>query len=181
MKKFKQLLLAAGLFALAGNASALLISGSVGFTGSYTHDGIGDDLTTANSITSVNASVDGVASGTFVTEGVVSTSTVTYKPFTFDPLTIPVTDIWSVEGFTFDLNSMVIELQIASNLVLTGTGTIHHAGYQDTFGTWSFSADAAGTTFNFSSTTKATEPGVALLLSIGLIGFGVSRKLRKTA
>ena len=37
MKNFNQILLAVGLFALAGSASAMQITGSIGFTGAYTH------------------------------------------------------------------------------------------------------------------------------------------------
>jgi hypothetical protein len=108
-----------------------------------------------------------------------------YSDFTFNPAG-PVAGIWSVTGdtttFTFDLNVMNVDFQASNLLALSGTGLItsDNAGLDDSFGKWTFTANQTGSNFTWSS-SAAPEPGIALLLGAGLIGFSVARKLRKSA
>jgi len=186
MKKFNQILLAVGLLSLVGSASATQIQGSIGFVGSYE---INDSLNNVVSsflvgdrVNILSANVSGVVSGDFAAEGITSGDAATYSDFIYDPVG-PVAGIWNVGSFTFDLNNMVQDYKSSSILVLSGTGWINSTtpGLDQTFGIWNFSANTAGVNFTWSSSSAAPEPGIALLLGVGLIGLGVSRKLRKTA
>ena len=179
MKNFKQLLIAIGLVTFAGSASAVGITGSIGFNGEYTIDTT--DLATATMITRVDASVDGAVTGSFADEGIAHGDVPSYSNFTFDP-TGPVNDIWSIAGFTFDLETMVNSFQDSTFLLLKGTGVISHADYDDTIGEWAFSAQTSDASFTWSSSSSAApEPAITLLLATGLIGFGVTRRMRKKA
>ena len=100
--------------------------------------------------------------------------------FTFDPFAT-VDPLWTVEQLSFALDSLNVAVQTGTALVLSGTGTIANTSYDDTFGAWSLSADAANPTvsFGWSSTTLAPEPGILVLMGIGLIGgFGARRLTR---
>ncbi|MDH5387396.1 MAG: PEP-CTERM sorting domain-containing protein [Gammaproteobacteria bacterium] len=196
MKKFNQILLGVGFFAIAGVASATQIQGSIGFVGSYDiHNGVIDDTSVAthdatlvdsfilgDRVDIIDAQVGGMVTGDFAAEGIVSGQAATYSDFIFDPVG-SVSGLWSVGSFTFDLVSMVEYLRTDAFLVLGGSGWISSttAGLDQTFGLWSFSANTTGSNFTWSASSAAPEPGIALLLGVGLIGFGVSRKLRKAA
>ena len=93
-----------------------------------------------------------------------------------------VPSIWSVGSFTFDLNTMVVELQNSSLLALSGTGLISSSnpGLDAANGKWTFTANATGSNLTWSS-SSAPEPAMVLLLAAGLIGFGFARKTRKSA
>ena len=183
MTYYKQILLAASLSVLSGIASAVpIITGSVGFAGAYSHDGTTDlsDATAFSSFTGVLAI--GTIDGTFATEGVTTGTAAAYSDFSFNPTSVPVIGLWSVLGFSFDLTSMSLDGQDTDSVELSGVGIIKHVGYDDTRGTWTFTANNQGSNFSFSSSaTSAPEPALALLLGTGLIGFGVARKLRKKA
>jgi hypothetical protein len=182
MKKLTKILTAVSFLALAGNAAAVQITGSIGFNGAYTHDG--SSLSDATTITIIDSHVSGVVTGSFAADGIVDGQASLYSNFTFDPVG-PVAGIWSVTGntttFTFDLNDMAVDFQSASLLALSGTGMItsDNAALDDAFGKWTFTANQTGSNFTWSS-SSAPEPGVALLLGAGLIGFSVARKLRKS-
>ena len=180
MKKLTKTLLAIGLLAIAGTAAAVPITGSIGFSGAYTHDGTNLADATTIDVTGDQATVTGIVDGSFAAEGIVAGDIAVYHDFVFDPVTVPVIDLWNISGFSFDLNNMVVDFQSSSLLALSGSGAISHTGYDTTFGTWTFTANQSGSNFTFSSST-APEPGVVLLLGAGLIGIGASRKLRKTA
>jgi hypothetical protein len=177
-----KLLLVAGIITLAGNAVAIPITGSIGFSGDYTV--AGGNLATATSIdiTGDDATVTGTVDGTFAAEGVSAGDTATYNDFTFSPFA-PVNDLWSIGGFSFDLNTLSIDFQSSSFLALSGSGLISYAGYADTAGLWTFTATTSGSNFTFASSSASDsvpEPGIALLLGIGLVGLGLSRTVHKT-
>lgn len=186
MKKLNKMLLAIGLLAMTGGASATQILGSIGFTGAYEINDSGSNVVNSfligDRIDILGATVTGVVSGDFAAEGIVSGQAATYSDFIYAP-TGPVTGLWSVGSFTFDLTNMVQDYISSSILVLSGTGWINSTtpGLDQTFGIWTFSANSAGSNFTWSSSSAAPEPGIALLLGVGLIGFGVVRKLRKAA
>ena len=104
----------------------------------------------------------------------------------FNPST-PTPGLWSVGGFSFDLDTATIDTQNSHLLSITGTGTLSGAGFDPTPGTWAFSAQSAAgihqASFTFSADTN-TGPGVpdggsaVALLGIALVGLeGLRRKL----
>jgi len=106
------------------------------------------------------------------------------KDITFDPFIGPVADFWSIGDFSFELTDLTrgFTENPKTFLVLNGLGTLSAAGFDDTVATWSFSGDTTGTgVFSWSSTSVATadvpEPSLLLLLSIGLIGIGIRKKV----
>lgn len=179
MKKFTKTLLAVSLLAVVGTAAAVPITGSIGFEGAYTHDGT--DLSDATTIFITDAAVSGVVSGSFADEGISDGDAASYSDFVFDPAG-PVSSIWSVGSFTFDLNIMTVDFQSANLLALSGSGLISSTdvNLDDTYGKWTFTANQAGSNLTWSS-SAAPEPGVVLLLGAGLIGIGAARKMRKAA
>ncbi len=187
MKTALKTFAAIGLLAVAGSSFAVPITGSIGFSGAYIPlDMAGGSqvaLGVANHIDIVGntANVTGTVTGSFATAGITAGDVATYSDFDFDP-TGPVAGIWSIGSFTFDLNTMVNDFQNNSLLGLSGTGKISStdAGLDDAFGRWTFTANAAGSNFTFSSST-APEPGIALLLGAGLVGLGFARRFRNKA
>jgi hypothetical protein len=79
-------------------------------------------------------------------------------------------------GLTFDLLSVGVLFQSSSVLALTGTGIFQMAGFNDTYGTFSFSGNGATNTFSFSASQAATtavpEPASLLALAVGLFAGG---------
>ncbi|MBK8163181.1 MAG: PEP-CTERM sorting domain-containing protein [Gammaproteobacteria bacterium] len=178
MNTKSKMLVAVVLFMLAGSALAVPITGDIGFFGLSSH--------TTSSVTILGTPTVASATGSFSSEGISAGDPVSYLPFTYNPLG-PVPGIWSVDNFTFNLTQMFLANPTTPNtLDLSGVGVITNTldGYDDTGGTWTFHADKVGSNFIWLSTTTATaapEPGVALLLGLGLIGFVVARKFRKSA
>ena len=113
----------------------------------------------------------------------------TYQDFTYSPLTV-VNPLWSLIGpsVSFDLLAITSIDETGAGLVLTGTGTVHAAGFDDTPGVWSFSADTTASiastarfTFSSQSAAVATPDGgaTAMMLGVGVLGMaGLRRKLR---
>lgn len=191
MKTFNKTLLAAGIFAIAGVANAIPITGSIGFNGAYTTDTT-LDLAHASTIFVTNASVSGPITGSFAAEGISAGATASYSDFTFNPISTPVNNLWSVGSFSFELTQMGTPSYKAQfgteSLSFAGMGIISSTAtdfsYDPTPGNWVFTANTAGDSFTWSSSSSVTksvpEPTAALLLGAGLIGFGVARKARKT-
>lgn len=178
MKIFNKILLAVSLFALTGIASATVITGSIEFSGSYTTDT--GDKNTATVFTFNNPIDVDAASGSFAP---LSGGTVTYNPL--DLNAIPVSPLWSatISGvdYSFDLNAITLDTIVSDFRLIEGTGTFT-IGADSQYGDWKFSTQGGGTKGIFSfSASQVPEPGIALLLGVGLIGFGISRKLRRVA
>jgi hypothetical protein len=106
------------------------------------------------------------------------------QPWIFSPST-STPGLWSVGGFTFDLQSSTIVTRNASNLSIEGTGTVNGNGFDPTSMDWSFTTQSSGgrthTIFSFSANGVAVpDSGSAVaLLGFALIGIEVlRRKLR---
>jgi hypothetical protein len=184
MEKLKTLFIAC-LLTATGSASAVPITGSIGFTGDYTVLG-GTSLADATGIDIIgdDATVTGTVDGSFADAGITSGDVATYNDFSIG--IVPIDDLWSIGDFSFDLATMVIEYQSSNLLALSGTGIISStdSNLDATAGGWTFTANSFGSNFTFSSSTGSSgsvpEPASVLLMSIGLIGIGVFRKLRNS-
>jgi hypothetical protein len=107
------------------------------------------------------------------------------QPWIFNPST-PTPGLWSVGGFMFDLLTSTVVTQTADFLNITGTGIISGNGFDDTAGTWAFTAQSSGhgglaTIFSFSADSAAVpvpDGGSAVaLLGMALAGVEGARRL----
>ena len=84
----------------------------------------------------------------------------------------------TLEILTIEDSAAAVEIGITGG---DTDGFLPSVDLTSTAGTWDLTLNQTGAAFSFSSGVSVPEPSVALLLGVGLIGFGVSRKLRKTA
>ena len=193
MKKilFALMTMLLGTVLVAGNAMALpLMQGEINFTGDTFTPLDSSGNTVALSVATGldfpgNEEVSG-ATGDFT--GSIG-STAAFSTFQFNPLNpVLVAPLWMVPAtgttvFSFDLASVAIDFQTNTQLGLSGTGTLHGTGYDDTAGLWNFTGNTlTGTTFSFSAgSASIPDPAAAFLLgSACLIGFsGLRRKFKK--
>ncbi len=160
-------------------AQAAQITGLLNISGTATFDS--SSLGTATTVTAFNSvTVGGGNTGSFsgIAQG---TSVAMASPYIFSPST-GTPALWSVGGFTFDLQTSTVTLQNNHFLAISGTGTIFGAGFDNTPGVWAFtSQNASGkphTTFTFSANTEAAVPdgGMTMtLLGAGLLGLAAFR------
>lgn len=180
------------LILIVGNSAAIAvpISGSISFAGTA-------DLT-GTTLDIVNAAVDSV-DGSFTDQGVISihdfiSSGVPPTPavlesfiadFTsFDYMKNPfvaIDPLWTIKGFQFNLESLVVGSTAIYDISLFGTGTLSHSDYDDTAYTWSFSGDNSlnnGLVVFTATVAAATvaEPETLVLLGLGLIGLVLTNR-----
>jgi len=179
----KNFIRGAGLLLLAMGSSAVMavpITGNIAFTGLSTVSG---EVVTFNG----NSATVALADGTFATEGVIAGNIATFNSLDYsDPFTA-VTPLWTVGGFSFDLETVVVgPTGPGVDLALSGTGTLMRAGYDNTTYNWAYSGNSigGGTLQVFSSAsapplTSVPEPGSLALLGLGLVGFAVTGYKRR--
>jgi len=181
MTIFKTLLITAASIVAAASAQAVQIHGLLNISGTATFNT--QSLATASSVISFsNVTVGG--GNTFDFQGIMSGTPVAMaSPYIFTPST-GTPFLWSVGGFTFDLQNSTVTLQNKHSLSISGTGTIFGNGFDPTPGVWAFTTQNAGgrphDTFTFSANTEAV-PGVPdggmtiTLLGAGLLGIALLR------
>ena len=163
-------------------ASAMPITGAIGFGGAFAPTG-GTDLSDATGINFLTAFVL-AGNGTFA--GIPSFTGASFTDFTFDPFAAAVEPLWTVSAggvdYSFDLEGISVDFQSDTQINLSGTGTLMATGFDNTAGEWVFSGDATGViVFTFSSITGAVpEPGTLALLGLGALGFVAARRRRTT-
>jgi len=197
----------AGMFAMSSAAQAAPITGQVNFTGGVY--GVSDlahkattrvtDWANAKALDFTTSLPTAAAVKQFLNQGISQTGTydplnspvgngrVTFKDFAFNPglSPNPVNPLWTITDnsvtYSFVMNSVSVKSQGSSFLVLKGLGTLSVTGYDDTNGSFNFSASGFANTnfkFGFSGGALPTPiPAALFFVAPALLGaFGVSRR-----
>jgi len=176
----------AGLGLVAGNALSTPINGVIQLTGQVTLTG-GTSFQTATGIEFLEAVGDlhldqALVSDASFTLAPTKGLTATMQDFQFSPF-VANNPVWSVDGFSFAMNSITYDSNNGTFLNLAGTGTISGNGYDATVGTFTFSTQNTGDVdFSWSgstSTSPVPEPATMLLFGTGIAGLaGIARRKR---
>jgi len=173
----------AALALMCVSANAVGITGGISLSGNYATDT--GNVNTATKFTAFNnVQVTSVA-GSYATVPTGVPGAVTQNPFSFSPFPGPgVTPLWTfVSGgltYSFDLLSLQTVQQPGDNtLTIHGSGTLKITGFDNTAGSYVFTANQLGGTFSFSSSNGAAVPdgGTTIaLLGLALVGIGAVRR-----
>ncbi len=174
MKKMIKVLLA-GLSLISVNVFAATVDGSLIGGGAYTTTG-GVNLADATSLSLGTVYTNG---GTGDVEGTVNilTPTGTGGTLSLNKFT-PVTNFFSVGGWTLGVDTLTIVDQTAGTLNLSGLGVLTGHGFDATDVNWSFSSSST-TSFSMtvSSVSPVPVPAAAWLFGSGLLGLvGIARR-----
>jgi hypothetical protein len=195
MKNIKLLAIAAVL-GLALSAQAARINGSISISGGWGLNSL--DINTATALTGGSgmvthfpmANIIGVT-GDFATPGnilVNSEGSIFVLPFSFNPVTLPVTPLWHTivmpgqVAAGFDLTGISSVQQPGNNtLTIMGTGILSLQGFDPTPGSWIFTAQQAGgpgSSFSFSASNATLPDGgvTAMLIGGALAGLAFIRR-----
>ena len=175
--------LTALLLALPISATAMPITGAIGFGGLFTPTGgAGLDLSDATGLDVGFAVVTAASEDYAPALG----NSATFNAVVFNPSNTPITPLWTVNAgaitYSFDLLDLSLDCQDADQINLTGSGMVSATGFDDTPGQWTFSGQQGNIFYTFSSITQSSAaepvpaPGTLILLVAGLAGVGFSRR-----
>ncbi len=134
------------------------------------------------------ANNSGVAFTTGDWTNVALSSPVSYANFTYQPLSVNAiggwapNTVWRIDANSYFTLTSITLINEGAGLVLEGLGVAYHDSFQPTPGFWSFSADASGAQFAFSSTAVVPVPNVpeggvtAALLGFSMLSLGFMRR-----
>lgn len=191
MNKIKEILIILAFSCMASNAMALpFISGSLDMKGAaqaYDINGvITNDAAQAVSLHFLPGNIAGdtfkVVSGTDDFAGLANQTGV-IQDLTFAPFfNSPIVDFWAIDIFSFELTDITRDTSNdpTSILVLNGTGILSASGFADTLAVWEYTGDTSGSSifsWNAENIANVPEPGILALLSFGLFGFALRKKI----
>ena len=185
-------MVAALALGFAVTAQAVPINGAIGMAGGYTTDS-GDDATA----TAIDFDPTGPG-GNFTTFQALGDLAIflgkigSITDFTFNPFSGPINGFYSVSNggstLTFDLTSLTLVNQDATEIRLSGVGNMHLTGFDTTLGDWQFTAQVNQFGSNFAFTWSASsgasglpvpEPGSMALIGLGVMMAGIARRRRQ--
>ena len=184
---------ALALASFALTAQAIPITGGISLAGAYTSNT--GNLNTATAFTSFTGVVSTGTAGTLASANITNFVTpFTMNGFVFGtapngagnntPLQIWTTGPNGGITTTFTLSSISsVDHNPTDTVTVIGNGFFTETGYDQTAGTFIFSANQAGGTFSFSLSHAALAPDggtTALLLGLGLVGLGFSARRFKS-
>ena len=175
------------LLGLTLTAQAIPIVGGISLSGNVTYPV--PDIDTATAFQSFSGVTVSSVSGSYGVAGVAPGTDVSMSAFSFNPFApaglIPLWQTTSGTAASFDLTSLGPIAQGNGFLILTGEGTLHLSGFDNTPGYWRFSSQQGDTTFSFSSSNGALTPSNAgvpdggttvMLLGAALSGLALIRR-----
>ena len=174
MKKMIKVLLA-GLSLISVNVFAATVDGSLIAGGAYNATG-GVNLADATSVSLGTVFANGGTGDVFGTvDGL--TPAGTGGVLSLDAFA-PVTNFFSVGGWTLDVNTLTIVDQTAGTLNLKGLGVLTGHGFDATDIKWSFSSSSlTNYSMTVSNVSPVPVPAAAWLFGSGLLGLvGIARR-----
>lgn len=183
IKFLSKLALASAALLLPRFANASPITGSIGFNGTPVFNS--SPISGATGVTGYTFAYVAPGQQTGDYASVPNFTGVTFAPFSFSDATIA--PLWSFSSgglaYTFNATSVTANYDSVTNLWnLGGQGLAKITGFEDTVGTWNFSAGNQGASYTFLSNAAMKVPDAgssALLVIVGLTVFGLAARRRQ--